>query len=102
MTTIERAPDMFDPAATDGIPYWWWLSFACEDTGKNLGVAIVFGVGVEGATEEAWRLGINPGGQVLGGAINPRFFESHIEPEWLNRLLSREEAYEIVADLNAS
>lgn len=48
---------------------WWWLSFV--DPGRPegdrfLGVAIVPGGNVIQASQFAWTLGINPGGQVAG------------------------------------
>jgi hypothetical protein len=68
---------------------WWWLSFVDEDRPKgkkNLGVCIVSADGVVSAAHEAWKLEINPGGQVAGVHV-PR------PPMALrNRLLTPEEA----------
>lgn len=63
---------------------WWWLSFVKDDT--FAGVAIVRGDGVITASQRAWELDINPGGQVAGWPLDV------IPPtEWRNRLLSRDE-----------
>jgi len=56
--------------------HWWYLSFA---DGKFLGACIVRAHGVVSASQRAWELGINPGGQVLG----------HIVPEGNEDLLPR-------------
>lgn len=48
---------------------WWWLSFADPkkpDGNQFLGVACVEAFDFISACVEAWRLGINPGGEVAG------------------------------------
>lgn len=70
---------------------WWWLSF-CDPDGipgqSFLGVAIVRASSIEDAAETAWSLGINPGGEVLGGAVNmPKS-----KMAFVNRLLTADEA----------
>lgn len=45
---------------------WWYLSFA---DGKFLGAVIIRGADLEHAIKEAWRLKLNPGGEVLGMPI---------------------------------
>jgi hypothetical protein len=42
----------------------YWLSFADPKSGENLGVAIVDADTADHAISEAWRRGINPGGEV--------------------------------------
>lgn len=42
---------------------WWWLSFVGKEDGFR-GVVIVKGFSIESAIREAWRLEINPGGEV--------------------------------------
>jgi hypothetical protein len=64
-----------------------WLSFASEETGKNLGVVIVHANDIISAVIKAHRLGINPGGQVADFCI-----DGPISAEYLNRLLTPEEA----------
>ena len=73
---------------------WWWLSFVDPnlDVGHRfLGAAIVRGAGMVDAVREAWRLGVNPGGEVAGGPMRP----AHV-PGWAfrERLLTRAEATE--------
>jgi hypothetical protein len=84
-------PLMAEVAATGGAKRWWWLSFADGNLPKGtqfLGAAVVEACGMAGAAFEAHRLGINPGGEVLGIEIPDKGVppESH-----RNRLLSREE-----------
>lgn len=48
---------------------WWWLSFVDPDLPegtRSLGVSLVQGDDLVEACKEAHRLGINPGGEVLG------------------------------------
>lgn len=48
---------------------WWWLSFADGDRPAGdqfLGVCVVRGRDMREAVSRAWKLGCNPGGQVLG------------------------------------
>lgn len=47
-------------------PRWWYLSFS---GGRFLGAAVVLAPGMIHAVQRCHRLGINPGGQVLGMAI---------------------------------
>lgn len=47
----------------------WWLSFADQTrpTGQHfLGVALVIAGDMAQAVRVAWKLGVNPGGEVLG------------------------------------
>lgn len=65
---------------------WHYLSFA-TDEGFRGGV-IVRGGDVVEATKEAWRLGCNPGGEVLGAPIP----DDLIPPDkYKNRLLTKAE-----------
>jgi len=62
----------------------WYLSFV-DKTGFRGGAFIVEADYVE-AIRKAWRLGINPGGEVGGIPCDP------LPPtEWVERLLTREE-----------
>lgn len=69
---------------------WWWLSFADTKKPKGeqfLGVAIVRANGAAEAVRIAWKLGINPGGEVA--------FQELATPPPLKvrrRLLTRAEA----------
>ena len=65
---------------------WWYLSFATQT--DFLGGVIVQGGSVIEATKEAWRLGINPGGEVLGVEVPPEF---PLPPDMTNRLLAKDE-----------
>lgn len=47
----------------------WWLSFADPDLPRGrqfLGVVVVRADDMKDAMQKAWRLGINPGGEVKG------------------------------------
>lgn len=77
-----------------------WLSFADSKRPKGqqfLGACIV-PMGETGdkredykvAIQNAWRLGCNPGGAVAFQPVPPTV-EPHIKPEWIGRLLTREE-----------
>jgi hypothetical protein len=48
---------------------WFYISFADSSRPKGtqfMGAVIVRGADIEEAAREAWRLGINPGGEALG------------------------------------
>ena len=47
----------------------WWLSFADCD---NPGVCIVAADSFDHAVDRAWKLGINPGGEILGYNMDMR------------------------------
>ena len=64
-----------------------YLSFA-DETGF-LGGVFVPATDIEGAVQEAWRLGINPGGEVSGMGPGPL-----PAAKWVGRLLSREDIAE--------
>jgi pseudouridine-5'-phosphate glycosidase len=77
----------------------FWLSFA--DTSRApgtqlLGVAIVPGADFEDAVAQAWQIGCNPGGQVVGLPIPDTFT---IAESNVGRLLTRAEAEVLDADL---
>ena len=51
---------------------YFWLSFADPDAPAGhrwLGGTLVTGCDIAQAVENAWRLGVNPGGAVLGGPV---------------------------------
>jgi hypothetical protein len=64
---------------------WFYLSFASASLPKNeqwLGAVIVQADTIADAVKEAWRLGINPGGEVAGAEIE------NLPPErFRNRLM---------------
>jgi hypothetical protein len=62
----------------------WYLSFADRSPDRFLGACVVYGDDLIDAIKTAWRLKINPGGQVLGVPI-----ENSIFP--INRLMNRAE-----------
>jgi hypothetical protein len=68
---------------------WWYLSFASYDC--FLGAAIVRGRGLVSAFRETHRLGLNPGGEVLGLNMPSEWDYS----EWTNRLLTWAECEEL-------
>jgi hypothetical protein len=74
---------------------WWWLSFAGEDGSR--GVAVVQGRDMATATQAAWDLGCNPGGEVLGLELSDDLFPTE---DNRNRLLPPAEARELVAALH--
>lgn len=72
---------------------WWWLSFADKRLpgGQQfLGAAMVEGATLEEAIRDAWRLKINPGGEVLGMSLQ----DIEAPKAWRGRLLTREQAGE--------
>lgn len=69
----------------------WWLSFALKD-GKTSYVVIVDAPSFEEAHQKACRLGLNPGGEVLGFPI-PTGFPEHSLPR--DRFLTPEELAEV-------
>ena len=76
---------------------WWWLSFCDESRPKGrqfLGVAVVEADHLPGAIEQAWRLKINPGGQVASYMLIDRVPVA----KWRNRLLSRPECEQAQAE----
>lgn len=67
-----------------------WLSFCDPDKPKGeqfLGVVIMWAPGLAHAIDRAWKLGINPGGQVLSYVTNP----AGVRPEDFDRLLTKAE-----------
>lgn len=68
---------------------WWWLSFA--EPGRNLGVLVIRANGVASASQEAWRIGQNPGGEMAAMAL-PDVYMERIPENMRNRLLNRAEA----------
>lgn len=69
-----------------------WLSFANPETGKFHGVVITEANGLLDAAKVAHRLGINPGGEILGLGIPERALQ-YIQEKDKNRILSKEEAH---------
>jgi hypothetical protein len=67
---------------------WWWLSFVDPDTGRFRGAVLVQAWGFATAMGETHRLGINPGGAVLGEPA-PDWVD--VPVEFANRLLARED-----------
>lgn len=77
----------------DDIPTpWWWLSFCDPDRPKGtqfLGVAIIQGYDIIEASQRAWALGCNPGGEVMGLDITRGIHT--IPPKDRGRLLDKDE-----------
>jgi pseudouridine-5'-phosphate glycosidase len=77
----------------------FWLSFADENRkpGKQLlGVVIVRGTDFQDAVEQAWLLGCNPGGQVVGLPVPGTLT---IDKRYIERLLTRQEAEVVDAEM---
>jgi hypothetical protein len=66
---------------------FWYLSFVDGDPPRFLGGCLVKGDDIGYAIKEAWRLGINPGGEVLGIPVDQEF--ANVLPK--NVLWSREQ-----------
>lgn len=90
-----RMAMMLDPTP----PVWWWLSFcdAAQPPGSRFsGVAVVMGSNILTATEEARKIGCNPGGEVQG---LPFGNDEILPPErFRNRLLTKAEIVECEAE----
>jgi hypothetical protein len=72
----------------------FWLSFVHIDRAigdRCVGACVVEADDFVGAIEEAWRLGINPGGEVAGLPI-PADKYSKFPESMRTRLLTRDEA----------
>ncbi len=71
----------------------WWLSFcdASRPTGSQfLGAVLVDGADMIDAIRASHALGINPGGEVAGHAVDAERMR-RVDDKWKNRLLTREE-----------
>lgn len=68
---------------------YMFLSFRDAKANKNLGACIVEAPGFKEAILKVWRLGLNPGGEVLSFGLTEEDFE-HEDLE-LNRLYGPEE-----------
>ena len=66
-----------------------WLSFASEETGKNLGICVVEALTLDEALKKAWSLKLNPGGTVAGYSMDDEQFQK--QKVELNRLYTRQE-----------
>lgn len=78
-----------------------WCSFADGNLPKGrqfLGVAVVEADNITIALTRINFLGINPGGEVVFAPIPPELAPSD---EWVNRLLSRKEAEQLSAEMDA-
>ena len=71
----------------------WWLSFA-DETGF-LGLVLTHGADLVEATQRAWDLEINPGGEVLGFPLLP---EQEPGAEYHDKLLDRATAEMLASD----
>lgn len=76
---------------------FWWLSFV-ED-GEFLGVIITGAPSEAEAVQRTWRMGINPGGQVLAGELRDEYVPGF---EHRDQLLDRQSAYRLRDDINAA
>lgn len=71
----------------------WWLSF-CDPSlpkgSKFLGACIVMGDGMTSAIRNAYKIGCNPGGEVLGTPVEDDI-APFIDAKWRRRLLTKAE-----------
>lgn len=65
---------------------WWWLSFANNE--RNLGVALVKAGDFIEAVRRAHALGINPGGEVNGWAVEEDLGLGEPAPKWQHKLIT--------------
>lgn len=70
----------------------WWISFAHEDRPSRLAVIRTEATDVMGAVVETIRRGCNPGSDYHVLAVRVPANAVPIPSEWLDRLLTREEA----------
>lgn len=66
----------------------YWLSFVDRIANRFLGACIVEGESFLQAVENARKKGVNPGGEVLGTAIDPST-SVFIQARWRDRLALR-------------
>lgn len=62
---------------------------------KYLGSCVVDGEDLENATKNAWRIGCNPGGEILSVEV-PEYLRID---KWMNRLLTEQEVREMDKEL---
>jgi hypothetical protein len=75
----------------------WWLSFcdpSLPEGTQFLGVVITQAPDFAAAVTRTHMAGVNPGGEVQGAGPLPARF---IDPEWRDRLLTKDEAESIPA-----
>ena len=65
----------------------WYLSFADDDSGGFLGAVIIKARSFLEAVDKTHMLGINPGGEVVGGELRDGL---EIAPRCMNVLLTKE------------
>jgi hypothetical protein len=73
---------------------WFWISFADPDKPEGdqfLGVVVVQGGGMQEAIQNAWSMGINPGGQVMAFEL---LDDEVPDEQYRRRLMSKEELEE--------
>lgn len=68
---------------------WFWMSFADDD--GHRGCIVIDGEDIGDALSRAHAMGINPGGQVASWELDEAEMRQRVPPEYLRRLLSREE-----------
>jgi hypothetical protein len=81
--------DLMDGVRGDAPRQWWWCSFADPERPEGshlLGVAIVHAANVGHAASVAWRMGCNPGGQMLAMPVPSEFGAPPLE--WDHKLIT--------------
>ncbi|MGF6641841.1 hypothetical protein [Paraburkholderia sp. MM6662-R1] len=82
----------------------YWLSFAdptLPSGNQFLGVVVMRARSFGAAIENAWRYGVNPGGEVMGSVI-PAEYESVVPKTSRGRLLSRAESEALLSMLDSA
>ncbi len=67
----------------------WWLSF-CSPTEGFLGACIVEADDLIDASRTAWKLGCNPGGEMMGETFTDQE-KRRVKPEEIGRLMNKTE-----------
>lgn len=96
----DQPEDYRHPTASADRVSWWWMSFASNETGENLGICIVNGDTLSEAIARTHRKGINPGGEVQAMPIPP-IAEPFIAINDRLRLMPREEAKDFAESFDA-
>jgi hypothetical protein len=93
---------MTDATAAEATPHLHWLSFADPTAPRGsqfLGAVILRAHDFDDAIKQAWRDGINPGGEVVGTQIPPEY-DDMVPASSQRRLLNREESVALMALLD--
>ena len=90
---IQIGLSQFEREAQEEDERSWWLSFcdgSLPEGAQFLGACIVRAVTMKGAIRAAWDNNCNPGGEVMGRAIDLAT-AAKVAPQWIDRLLTKAE-----------